>query len=176
MLWLYRRVFSPQRWAPFDIIIMTLIVVLVCFYATTTLIKIFECDPRAKILDPTLPGSCVSVSMLLNASGMFNTITDILILLLPVHAVTKLKLSPKKKLLLVLVFTFGLWCANCQNHAKLICSLCPAPLYSAPSVSPSGCASAAIQTRRGTSPRFCCGRKVFRIDFSRLPPVREIPR
>lgn len=55
--------------------------------------------------------------MLVNASGLFNTITDYLILLLPVHAVRKLQMNGTRKILVVLVFTFGLWY---QPFAQLV--------------------------------------------------------
>ncbi|OTA92039.1 hypothetical protein M434DRAFT_44677, partial [Hypoxylon sp. CO27-5] len=104
----YRRVFSPVRRSPFDIAIVFFIAVLVLFYISTTIVKISECVPRAKIFDPSIPGTCINTSMLLNASGLFNTITDAIILLLPVKAVWKMKMTLKKKLTVVLVFTFGL--------------------------------------------------------------------
>lgn len=106
---LYRRIFSTRRWSPFDILIVVLMVMLVLFYGITCLVKIFECTPQAKILDKSIPGKCINVSMLLDASGLFNTLTDYLILFLPVHAVWKLQLTKKKKFLVILVFTFGLW-------------------------------------------------------------------
>lgn len=53
--------------------------------------------------------TATSVSALLNASGLFNTITDYIILLLPMHAAYKLQMNRTKKLLVVAVFTFGLW-------------------------------------------------------------------
>jgi hypothetical protein len=109
ILWLYRRFFSPIQWSLFDILIVSLITILIGFYGITSFVKIFECSPRAKIFDKSIPGTCTDVSRLLNTSGMFNTITDYLILLLPVHAVWKLQLTPIKKLYIVLTFTFGLW-------------------------------------------------------------------
>ncbi|KAH8702470.1 hypothetical protein BGW36DRAFT_117415 [Talaromyces proteolyticus] len=108
VLWLYRRVFSPMKWSPLDIIIVSLIVIMVGFYVSTTLVKILECIPRAKIFDKNIPGTCVNVSALLNASGLFNTITDYIILLLPIHSALRLKLNRTKKLLVIAVFTFGL--------------------------------------------------------------------
>ncbi|KAL1980286.1 hypothetical protein VTN96DRAFT_4400 [Rasamsonia emersonii] len=108
VLCLYRRIFSTRRWSPFDILIVVLMVMLVLFYGITCLVKIFECTPQAKILDKSIPGKCINVSMLLDASGLFNTLTDYLILFLPVHAVWKLQLTKKKKFLVILVFTFGL--------------------------------------------------------------------
>ena len=111
MLWLYRRVFSPRRYSPFDISIVALIVLLILFYTSTTLVKIFECNPRAKIFNAKLPGKCVDVPMLLNTSGLFNTVTDFIILLLPVKAVWNMNMKRQKKVIVVLGFTFGLWSA-----------------------------------------------------------------
>lgn len=109
VLWLYRRVFSPRRWSPFDISIVALIVLLILFYTATNLVKIFECTPRAKIWKPKLPGTCINTPMLLNVSGLFNTITDAVILLLPIKAVWNMHMKKQRKVVVVLVFTFGLW-------------------------------------------------------------------
>lgn len=109
VLWLYRRVFSPIRWSIFDMAIVTLIVLITGFYGITTFVKIFECTPREKIWNKTLPGKCVQTNLILNVSGGFNTVTDFLILLLPVHAVRQLQMDKLKQTLVVLAFTFGLW-------------------------------------------------------------------
>ncbi|KAI1651534.1 uncharacterized protein F4817DRAFT_134312 [Daldinia loculata] len=108
VLWLYRRVFSPIRWSIFDMAIVTLIVLITGFYGITTFVKIFECTPREKIWNKTLPGKCVQTNLILNVSGGFNTVTDFLILLLPVHAVRQLQMDKLKQTLVVLAFTFGL--------------------------------------------------------------------
>ncbi|OAA40700.1 hypothetical protein NOR_05788 [Metarhizium rileyi] len=108
VLWLYRRVFSPIRWSHFDIAIVALIILIFGFYSTTSVVKIFECNPREKIWNPTIPGKCVEIHVILNVSGAFNTVTDYLILLLPVHAVRKLQMDRFKRILVVLAFTFGL--------------------------------------------------------------------
>lgn len=109
VLRLYRRVFSPVRWSMFDITIVTLIVLIIGFYGSTTFVKIFQCSPREKIWNKTIPGKCIQMAWILNVSGGFNTVTDYLILLLPVHAVRKLQMDRLKQVLVVLAFTFGLW-------------------------------------------------------------------
>ena len=109
VLYLYRRVFSPHRWSAFDIVIVALIAVIFAFYAITSMVKIFECWPRNKIWNKSLPGKCVQMKWILNISGGFNTITDWMILLLPVHAVSRLQMDNLKKVLVILAFTFGLW-------------------------------------------------------------------
>ena len=109
VLWLYRRVFSPQRNNAFDSTILSLIIIFISYYGSTILVKIFECSPRSKIADKTIPGTCINLSMLINADGVFNTITDVIILLLPIKAVWKLNIKKQKKVIVILVFTFGLW-------------------------------------------------------------------
>ncbi|KAK8052474.1 hypothetical protein PG993_003859 [Apiospora rasikravindrae] len=108
ILWLYRRVFSPARHGPFDVGIVSLVVFLVGFYVATNLAKVWQCVPREKIWVTSLPGSCIDISTLLNVSGVVNTVTDFVILLLPIKAVWNLNLAARKKITVVLVFTFGL--------------------------------------------------------------------
>ncbi len=83
--------------------------VLVGFYLATTLVKIWECNPREKIWNTSIPGRCVNVSSLLNTSGLFNSITDVMILLVPVKFVWNLQLSRRQKVGVVAVFTIGFW-------------------------------------------------------------------
>ena len=97
-----------MRWSPFDISIVFLIVLMILFYTATSIVKIWECVPRAKIFDPSIPGSCIDTPRLLNISGFFNTATDVIIVLLPVKAVWNMNMSFRKKVYVVLVFTFGL--------------------------------------------------------------------
>ncbi|KAI1461618.1 hypothetical protein F4805DRAFT_453501 [Annulohypoxylon moriforme] len=122
VLWYYRRVFSPIRRRPFDISIICLIVLLVLFYGSTTIVKIWECIPRTRIWDKGIPGTCISTTVLLDTSGLFNTLTDLIMLLLPVKAVWGLKLKVKQKVLVIGVFTFGL-CAPVFSLVGLIVRL-----------------------------------------------------
>lgn len=142
VLWLYRRVFSPIRWSMFDIAIVTLIILIIGFYGSTTIVKIFECNPRDKIWNKDLPGKCVGMNWILNVSGGFNTVTDYLILLLPIQAVRKLQVDRMKRLLIVLAFTFGLWYAPPFPHDVLRSRqsylLWPVPLSLPRSASSSG--------------------------------------
>ncbi|EED12972.1 conserved hypothetical protein [Talaromyces stipitatus ATCC 10500] len=119
VLFLYRRVFSPVRWSAFDCTIVALIAIMTSFYISTCIVKIMQCTPRAKIWDSSVHGTCINEPALLNTSGFFNTITDYTILILPVHAVLRLQLSRMKKILVVLVFTFGL-CAPIFSTVGLV--------------------------------------------------------
>ena len=91
---------------------MVLIIIIILFYGSISLVKIFECNPRAKVFNRVIKWTCVDIFMLLNTSGCFNTITEFLILFLPVRAVWDLNMSRPEKLIVLLVFTFGLWCVQ----------------------------------------------------------------
>ena len=78
------------------------------FYTTTTAVKIWECTPRSRIWDKSIGGTCIDIPSLLNTSGLFNTITDILILLVPVKSVWILNMDMRRKVGCVLLFTVGL--------------------------------------------------------------------
>ncbi|KAL1870762.1 hypothetical protein Daus18300_005082 [Diaporthe australafricana] len=109
ILCLYRRVFSVHRRSQFDITVIGLMVLLVLFYVATVIIKIFECLPRARIWDPSVPGHCIDMSMLLNVSGIFNTVTDLILVMMPFKVVWNLKLMTlKQKASVILAFTFGM--------------------------------------------------------------------
>jgi len=108
ILCIYRRVFVPHRWSVFDIVLRAFEAILIMFYFAITCVKIWECHPRARIWNKALPGTCVDVSKLLNTSGLFNFITDVLILLVPVKSVWNLKMTRKRKVQVVLIFTFGM--------------------------------------------------------------------
>ncbi|KAF2250073.1 hypothetical protein BU26DRAFT_593757 [Trematosphaeria pertusa] len=69
------------------------------FYSIARFFKIFECNPREKISN---------MSWILNISGGFNTVTDYLTLLLPMHAVQKPQMNRGKRILVVVAFRFGI--------------------------------------------------------------------
>ena len=97
----------PHRWDLFDWTLRIFTAILILFYLATFLVKIWECNPRERIWDRSIPGKCVNVSSLLNASGLFNTLTDIIILLIPVKSVWNLNMSTKRKVGVVGAFTVG---------------------------------------------------------------------
>lgn len=107
ILLLYRRVFLAQRWSALDVAIRLLMLIICLFYIATTAVKIGECTPRPRIWDKSIEGTCISVPNLLNTSGLFNTLSDILILLVPVKSVWKLNMGIGRKVECVLLFTVG---------------------------------------------------------------------
>lgn len=83
--------------------------VLCCVYYLTTIpLKIWECTPRAKIWNKSIERTCVHIAKLLNADGVFNTSSDIFILLVPVKALWTLQMKIARKVGIGLLFTVGL--------------------------------------------------------------------
>ena len=71
-------------------------------------IYVFQCTPREKIWNPTVPGHCVSTIPTYVFTGSFNVASDFLMLLVPLSLVLKLQMERKKKILVTLVFLTGL--------------------------------------------------------------------
>ena len=107
ILSLYLRIFSPQRVGKIDITIRMLIVVICLFYTALTVAKICQCIPRTRIWDKSIPGTCINLHKLLISSGMFNTASDICILLVPLKGVWNLQVSRRRKIAIYAVFTVG---------------------------------------------------------------------
>lgn len=104
---MYLRIFLPNRRTIMWWMIWGVLVLTTMFYTSTTIAKIWQCNPREKIWNKTLPGTCISVPTVLSASGYANTISDVLILLIPVKGVWKLKMSVPRKIGACLILTFG---------------------------------------------------------------------
>ena len=102
------RVFSPRRWDKFDTSVRGFMFIIFAFYFATSIAKICQCIPRWRIWGKSVPGRCVSLPALLGTSGLFNIISDVGILLVPLKGVWNLQMSPKRKLMIYAVFTVGL--------------------------------------------------------------------
>ncbi|CAL8576539.1 hypothetical protein XPA_002415 [Xanthoria parietina] len=107
ILLFYRRIFLSRKGGLFDWTLRVFIAIIILFYGTTTLLKIGLCTPREKIWDRSVPGHCLNVSKLFDASGLFNWLTDILMLLVPVKTLWGLQMSARKKVGIAAVFTLG---------------------------------------------------------------------
>ncbi|KAF2713714.1 hypothetical protein K504DRAFT_498509 [Pleomassaria siparia CBS 279.74] len=107
ILLLYLRLLIPTRWSPLWTTIHIFIGISLSFYSAITLVKVFQCSPVRKAYAKTTPGHCINVPILLIVSGLFNTISDALILLVPIKACWNLKMSWKKKVAVCAVFTIG---------------------------------------------------------------------
>lgn len=107
ILLLYLRLLVPTRWSPLWTTIHIFIFIAAAFYMALTLVKVFQCQPQTKAYHRSMPGHCINIGVLLIVSGMFNTISDALILLVPIKACWTLNMSWQKKVAVCAVFTIG---------------------------------------------------------------------
>jgi hypothetical protein len=84
------------------------------FYISVTVAVIFECLPRAKAWDPTIPGHCVNQNVLLTSTGPANLISDFLIFFLPVWAIWHLQMPFNRKISASAAFAIGLFGCTCS--------------------------------------------------------------
>ncbi|KAJ8065225.1 hypothetical protein OCU04_005930 [Sclerotinia nivalis] len=68
------------------------------FYFSIFVAFILACVPRAKITDPSLPGTCISINGSILATSVFNIVSDLSILILPLVVVWSLRIPLKRKL------------------------------------------------------------------------------
>lgn len=78
------------------------------FYTNVTFIFVFQCSPREKIWNARVPGQCLNVNSIFFFSGAWNILSDISILVLPIHSIFKLHLPTRRKIQVSAVFAVGL--------------------------------------------------------------------
>jgi hypothetical protein len=79
-----------------------------CAYWAGSMLQIFFiCQPFQKNWNPTLPGHCASQNVAFSTIGAFNLITDVMIMVLPLHFIWKLQMSTATKLALYGIFGMG---------------------------------------------------------------------
>lgn len=77
------------------------------YFTATVFITTFQCTPRAKIWNATLPGTCLNYQAFILVTGVFNIITDALLLEFPIISIWNLQMSKKRKLGVSAVFVVG---------------------------------------------------------------------
>jgi len=97
----------PTRWSVLWTTIHIFIGISASFYTAITFVKIWQCTPKEKAWENDVAGHCINLPVLLQVSGLFNTISDALILLVPIKAVWNLRLGWWKKAGVCAIFGVG---------------------------------------------------------------------
>lgn len=77
------------------------------FYIIFFFVPIFLCSPRAKIWNQDMPGRCLQPKILYLASAIFNMVSDIAMLSVPIYLIWNLQMSVQRKIGLSLIFGTG---------------------------------------------------------------------
>lgn len=83
------------------------------YYIAALFINIFACRPREKIWNPNTPGKCLALDPLYISAASFNTISDVLMLAVPVIIVWKLQINTRRKVGIIAIFATGLFATIC---------------------------------------------------------------
>ncbi|KAI0839478.1 hypothetical protein F5Y06DRAFT_23125 [Hypoxylon sp. FL0890] len=101
----YRRIF-PQKWFRWSLLGVTIFMGAWMF--TTVFAIIFQCTPIEFNWDTTIPGGhCIDIGALALVTSILNVLTDVAILVLPLPLVWKLKVTPRRRLGLIILFGLG---------------------------------------------------------------------
>lgn len=107
------RVFCSVNRDGFYWLTQFLIAVNGIFYITFFFIPIFLCIPRSKIWFPEEAGHCLDVNDLYLASAIFNVLSDIAMLSVPMYLIWNLQMSTRRKIGVSVIFlTGGLACIS----------------------------------------------------------------
>lgn len=100
----YLRIFSGRISRLLCLILMSLLLPAACWaiFGGT-----FLCQPVSKLWNPALPGHCMSAQTYWISAASIDIGLDFLVLLLPMPAITALRLPRKEKTALIVVFLLG---------------------------------------------------------------------
>jgi large subunit ribosomal protein L36e len=101
-------IFVPTREGATYWAIQFLIYTNLVFYTIVTFIFVFQCSPREKTWNAGVPGQCLNVNSVFFFSGAWNILSDISMLVLPIHSIFKLHLPTRRKIQVSAVFAVGL--------------------------------------------------------------------
>ena len=86
-----------------------IIIIINVWYTISTFLTIFACSPREASWNPLITDyRCLSNNTSAMVSLIFNVVSDITILTLPVRAVSRLRIPIRNKVKIVLLFAIGL--------------------------------------------------------------------
>ena len=77
------------------------------FYIFFFFIPIFLCSPRSKIWNPEQAGHCLDINGLYLASAIFNMLSDIAMLSVPIYLIWNLQMSTRRKIGVSVIFLTG---------------------------------------------------------------------
>ena len=106
----YLRIFVPNRRADMGLFmtIHGLIWIVFLFYLVVTVFQIAMCSPRERIWNKLITeGHCFNEDVAFRTIGVFNVISDLAVLIVPMVPIWKLQLPLKRKMLIIGIFATG---------------------------------------------------------------------
>ena len=89
-------------------VICAVSVLTIMFYIASTTFRILACIPREKIWEPSVPGTCINSAAGIISSAVLNSISDFVLLIIPLNRIWRLQVPRHKKWQVSTVFATGL--------------------------------------------------------------------
>ena len=112
ILLLFDKLLIPAKNGLYYWINTTLMWFFCLFYAVAIAVLLGQCNPRAKIWIPSLPGYCVNIGAACVLSAITNTLTNLVVLIFPIWIIWHLQMPLKRKAGVIFVFATGLLCVS----------------------------------------------------------------
>ena len=103
------RIFTPHKLSKMWKAIYITMVINFFFYIAILFHAAFLCSPTEKFWSPFIKGDCMDLGSTYITSAAFSAVTDIVILILPLHATWSLQMARKQKIAVSAVFLIGFW-------------------------------------------------------------------
>lgn len=104
-----KHVFVTSRKSVRSYLVQLLIWSNALWYIINIFMLAFQCSPRAKIWNPSLPGHCFTSFYTVNfVAAVLNVISDVAMLVMPILWVWKLQMAWKRKVGISLIFASGI--------------------------------------------------------------------
>jgi hypothetical protein len=104
ILLLYHRVFVTAKFRMACVGVMTYVA---CFGTCVIIATALECNPVRRVYDKSVYGTCINLTAFWYTVAVNNILTDIVILLMPMPVIQTLRLPPRHKYGLMIVFALG---------------------------------------------------------------------
>ncbi|KAK3337576.1 hypothetical protein B0T19DRAFT_455435 [Cercophora scortea] len=108
LLVFYYRLFSVPS-ARYKYVLHTMVALVIALNVGIFFATVFNCTPRAHAWDPSVPGTCSKTGVLPWFSGASSSLTDIIVLLIPVPILWRMNMAFNKKVRVMAVFGIGLF-------------------------------------------------------------------
>ncbi|RDW84943.1 hypothetical protein BP6252_02533 [Coleophoma cylindrospora] len=106
ILFCYRRLNATLKDAFYQLTMASM--VLITFHFISTMVVCFlQCRPISFYWDQKQAGQCINITAFFYSTNIFTIITDIIILALPIHTLTKIQRTSMHKVALFVVFLAG---------------------------------------------------------------------
>ncbi|PTB77132.1 hypothetical protein M440DRAFT_1401464 [Trichoderma longibrachiatum ATCC 18648] len=103
-LFLYLDIFPQKK---FRMICWAMILQIAAGLVALSFTTIFQCTPVQYSWDKTIPGTCINIKAFWYGQSGWNTLMDLLVLVLPIPVILKLQMNRRAKISILAVFILG---------------------------------------------------------------------